>query len=80
MYYFLQAANKLHKTLLIFFDIETTGLNVKYEAITEIGAVVIRNGKLTFRDRPDQPVRFYGTNLCSSSQYLSKEWAEKLEG
>lgn len=42
------------------------------------GPVVIRNGKLTFRDRPDQPVRFYGTNLCSSSQYLSKEWAEKL--
>ncbi len=42
------------------------------------GPVVIRNGKLVFRDRPEEPVRFYGTNLCGSSQYHSKEWAEKL--
>uniref|UniRef100_UPI003FF0EB46 cellulase family glycosylhydrolase n=1 Tax=Alistipes shahii TaxID=328814 RepID=UPI003FF0EB46 len=30
------------------------------------------------RDRPDKPVRFYGTNLCRSAQYLDKEQAERL--
>ncbi len=42
------------------------------------GPVVNRNGKFSFRDRPETPVRFYGTNLCMTAQYLSKEWAEKL--
>ena len=32
---------------IVCFDIETTGLNVKYEAITEIGAVILKNGKIT---------------------------------
>ena len=31
---------------IVCFDIETTGLNVKYEAITEIGAVILRDGKI----------------------------------
>ena len=29
------------------------------------GPVVIRNGHFEFRDRPGEPLRFYGTNLCS---------------
>ncbi|MDE6934022.1 MAG: PolC-type DNA polymerase III, partial [Oscillospiraceae bacterium] len=33
----------------VAFDIETTGLRVKHEAITEIGAVVIRDGEITDR-------------------------------
>ena len=33
----------------VAFDIETTGLNVKQEAITEIGAVVIRDGEIRER-------------------------------
>ena len=33
----------------VAFDIETTGLNVKREAITEIGAVVIRGGEIVDR-------------------------------
>ena len=32
---------------IVCFDIETSGLNVTREAITEIGAVVLKNGKIT---------------------------------
>ena len=34
---------------IVCFDIETTGLNVATEAITEIGAVVLRNGEIAER-------------------------------
>lgn len=42
------------------------------------GPVRIRNGRFVFSERPDQPLRFYGTNLCSGGPYTSKEWAERL--
>lgn len=42
------------------------------------GPVRIRDGRFVFSDRPDQPLRFYGTNLCSGAPYTSKEWAERL--
>lgn len=42
------------------------------------GPVVVRNGRLEFRDRPGVAVRFYGTNFCNSAQYLDKAWAERL--
>ncbi|MCI9156538.1 MAG: PHP domain-containing protein, partial [Lawsonibacter sp.] len=32
---------------IVCFDIETTGLNRKYEVIIEIGAVVLKNGEIT---------------------------------
>ena len=34
---------------IVCFDIETTGLDVAHEAITEIGAVVLKNGQITDR-------------------------------
>ena len=34
---------------IVCFDIETTGLDVAHEAITEIGAVVLKNGQITER-------------------------------
>ena len=34
---------------IVCFDIETTGLNKKYEVIIEIGAVVLKNGEITDR-------------------------------
>jgi len=42
------------------------------------GPVRIRDGRFVFSERPEQPVRFYGTNLCSGGPYTSKEWAERL--
>jgi hypothetical protein len=42
------------------------------------GPVRIRDGRFVFSQRPDQPLRFYGTNLCSGAPYSSKEWAERL--
>lgn len=42
------------------------------------GSVEVRNGKFVFRDRPAEPVRFYGTNLGGNALYLDKALAEKL--
>lgn len=42
------------------------------------GPVEVRNGKFVFRDRPGEPVRFYGTNLGGNALYLDKAQAEKL--
>ncbi|MDQ0290781.1 hypothetical protein [Oligosphaera ethanolica] len=42
------------------------------------GPVRIHNGRFVFSERPDQPLRFYGTNICSGGPYTSKEWAERL--
>ncbi|TWT83029.1 hypothetical protein CA13_44920 [Planctomycetes bacterium CA13] len=35
-------------------------------------------GKFAFADQPNEPVRFYGVNLCFSAHYLSHELADKL--
>lgn len=42
------------------------------------GKVLIRNGQFEFADKPGEKQRFYGTNLCFSANYQSKEQTEKL--
>lgn len=42
------------------------------------GPVVVRNGLFEFRDRPGVPVRFYGTNLVDTAQFLDRQWSERL--
>lgn len=42
------------------------------------GPIQIHNGQFVFRDRPDFPIRFYGTNLCSDVTVPEREWAEKI--
>ena len=36
------------------------------------------NGTVRFEQRPDQPARFYGVNLCFSSQYLTHPQSDQL--
>ncbi len=42
------------------------------------GPVVVRNGQFEFRDRPGVQVRFYGTNLVDTAQFLDRQWSERL--
>lgn len=41
------------------------------------GKVIIKDGKFVF-EKNSKPQRFYGTNLCFTANYLSKETAERL--
>ena len=41
-------------------------------------ATVMASGGIAFEKRPRQRVRFYGTNLCFTAQYLEHKEAEKL--
>ena len=40
--------------------------------------MVVRNGHFEFRDRPGESVRFYGTNLVDTAQFLEPRWSERL--
>lgn len=42
------------------------------------GPLIRRGDKLAFRDRPEEPVRFYGTNISGTSYYLNKAWADRF--
>ncbi len=42
------------------------------------GPVVIRDGRFEFRDRPGEPVRFYGTNICGSAGMMDHGWSDRL--
>ena len=42
------------------------------------GPLVRRGDKLVFRDRPETPVRFYGTNISGTSFYLDKAQADRF--
>ncbi|MDH7570359.1 MAG: hypothetical protein QHJ73_12330, partial [Armatimonadota bacterium] len=50
-----------------------------HEPAGKLGRVVAtRDGKMAFSSQPDQPVRFYGFNLCFSAHYISHEEADRL--
>ncbi len=67
---------------IVCFDIETTGLNNKTEAITEIAAVVLRNGELaeTFHTyvNPEKPIPEKITQLTGISNATVKD-APKID-
>ena len=42
------------------------------------GPLIRRGEKLVFRDRPETPVRFYGTNISGNSFYLDREQADRF--
>ena len=42
------------------------------------GPLIRRGDKLVFRDRPETPVRFYGTNISGTSFYLTREQADRF--
>jgi len=45
----------------------------------KLGRVIINaQGKMALADRPNEPVRFYGCNMCFGAQYLSREEADRL--
>lgn len=37
-----------------------------------------RGGQIVFEKRPDQPVRFYGANVCFSANYMDHELSDRL--
>ena len=42
------------------------------------GRVIIRNGNFCFEKQPEKAVRFYGSNLCSSANFVDKKWADVI--
>ena len=42
------------------------------------GPAVIRNGHFEFRDRPGEPVRFFGANICGGTGMMTHEWSDRL--
>ena len=42
------------------------------------GHLVIRDGRFQFHDRPGEPVRFYGTNLCFSANFPDHATADRV--
>lgn len=42
------------------------------------GRVITRKNQMVFEQQPDKPVRFYGSNICFSTNYLSKDHVNKL--
>lgn len=44
-----------------------------------LGRLVAKdNGRLEFEKKPNDPVRFYGANLCFSAHYITHEQADRL--
>ena len=52
----------------IAFDLETTGLDPMNNEIIEIGALKVRDGKVSERFRPNRYIKRYG-RICSSCPF-----------
>lgn len=63
-------------------DIEPGGIldfsNLLDAPAGKYGQVVVKGSRFEFANRPGQRVRFFGTNLCFSANYPTKEQAEKI--
>lgn len=58
--------------------LDFTSLNDIDAPAGKYGPVVVRNGHFEFADRPGIPVRFYGANLCFSTNFIDHQTADML--
>lgn len=75
-------AGKQYKSFTYHKDIEP-GSALDFSASLDApagkyGRLMIRNGRFVFEKRPDQPVRFFGANLCQDANYLEHEQTDLL--
>ncbi len=73
----LWRAHRYPKAIVRGSALDFSGL-IDHAPAGKFGFLVNRGGQLFFADRPDQPARFYGTNLNFGANYPSREQAERM--
>jgi len=58
--------------------LDFSGMGLQDAPSGKYGWLQARDGSFFFEGRPDQPVRFCGTNLCQTANYLTHELADSL--
>jgi len=72
----LWRAHRYPKAIIPGSALDFSGL-IDHAPAGKFGFLANRGGQLFFADRPDQPARFYGTNLNFAANYPSREQAER---